>query len=462
MEAALVESAVAERVCPETGAPDPTSAHVRHVSLDQLETRLAPLRVGRARRQDDLAELPLRVVPLASGRFEVADGFKRLERWRAEGAREVPVVVESARSRAQTRVLLLRANAPQRTLSPMDEARVVHALRTEEKLGPRGIATLCGRRTSWVTSRLALAGSLEPGVVARVDAGAVGVSLAHALCGVARSSQEPLVLAAERHRLTGREALALVSAYRASSTDGERRSLLEAPLQVVRPTRGATQGSLAARLEERLARARAALEDLLRFALPEDGLSPSERRRLAAAHRSLLHQLHETARALTVERDRAGSPPEEIRHGRRGSEEARPEPELGAGVEARAEATASKGAHADRGRALEDPRARGPEARDARDRTPDRARPEARPLGARGGGEAGAGRAAGAGEQARSLPAGDRGEGREGPHQREDPPRDPGAGLHRWPDDPPRARPLDPRPACPEEARPLPLRDASG
>ena len=72
-------------------------ARVRHVPVEQLETRLAVLRGGRARREDDLADLPLRVVPLPNGRYEVADGFKRFERWRAEGLCEVPASVAVVR-----------------------------------------------------------------------------------------------------------------------------------------------------------------------------------------------------------------------------------------------------------------------------------------------------------------------------------------------------------------------------
>lgn len=427
-----------------------SDARVRSVPVVDLDTRLAVLRGGRARRRGGLADLPLRVVPLTNGRFEVVDGFKRLERWRAEGAHEVPVVVEAPRTQAAARVLLLEANAPHRTLSPMDEARVVHALRVEDRLGPRAIATLCGRRVEWVTNRLALATGLAPSIAARVDAGAVGPTLALALCGVARSAQESIATAIEKHGLTVREALALVTAFRASASDEERRALLECPLAAVRSQKR-EESSLAARLSERLARARSALTDLRRFVVPDAGLSPGERRRLQAAHRAVLHQLTETARALEGERDEADSSNEVVH----GIERERGE----------AEAAASIAEKALGGGACSPPRARAHEAECPRDRAEDGSRPETRTQRARGNGAAErqpAVSVADEGEQTRPVPGTDRREGRERPDGREDPPRDPRAGLRRKPNDPTRVRPLDPGPARPAQARPLPLRDTSG
>ena len=69
---------------------------------------------------EDLAALPIRVVPCEDGGFEVLDGFKRLESWREQGRQEVPVVLERPGPVEQHKRLLLLANAPPRTLTALD------------------------------------------------------------------------------------------------------------------------------------------------------------------------------------------------------------------------------------------------------------------------------------------------------------------------------------------------------
>ena len=77
------------------------------------------------------------MAPAGDGTYEVLDGFKRLARWRGEGHTHVPVVVEEdARARVVGKARLLEANAPRRTLSPMDEARVVRSLADDDQLSP--------------------------------------------------------------------------------------------------------------------------------------------------------------------------------------------------------------------------------------------------------------------------------------------------------------------------------------
>jgi hypothetical protein len=102
---------------------------LRWVAPGQLRTSLQALRAGGPPAPVDvttgLAPLPLRVVPTADDAYEVLDGFKRLARWRQLGLQRVPVLVEPARSAVEQKAALLAANRPPRTLTPMDEARVV-------------------------------------------------------------------------------------------------------------------------------------------------------------------------------------------------------------------------------------------------------------------------------------------------------------------------------------------------
>lgn len=284
---------------------------VRWAGLDELRTSFAALRRGRvapARRDEaHLAELPLRVVRvgLLPG-YEVVDGFQRLERWRDAGLARVPVVVEATTDAHGAKRLLLAANAPRRTVSVMDEARVVAALR-EEGLGPKTIAKLLGRKPTWVLRRLALASGLAPSVERRVDERRVGPSLAHALLGLRPADQEAVVSAAERHGLRAREALVLVSAVRATSDVRARELLLAAPRALFDRSTPATSG-VAARLEERLRRAQQALSDLAELELGS-GLDEAERRRLVALQRAVFDQLNTLAQRTAGDAAPGKTPP---------------------------------------------------------------------------------------------------------------------------------------------------------
>src|SRR5690606_16446146 len=131
----------------------------------------------------------------AAGHLEVVDGFKRLERWRGQGAQVVPVVIEGSVEPYGAKRLLLIANAPPRTLSVMDEARVMASLRHDDGLGPKSIAGLLGRKPHWVAQRLAMAAGLSPAVERRIDAGRVGPALASALVGLGSGDQEAVLAA---------------------------------------------------------------------------------------------------------------------------------------------------------------------------------------------------------------------------------------------------------------------------
>jgi hypothetical protein len=292
--------------CPGDDVLSESGPTIRFVPIAQLDTHLKAFRSGRKatpERPIRLEELPLRAVETAGGEYELIDGFKRLERWRASGIPEVPVVLETAASGLEQKVALLEANRPPRTLTPMDEARVVQSMRHDDGLGPKGIAHVLGRKPSWVTSRLTLADRLSEAVARRLDTGTVGVTLAHALCALDEDAQDAVCEAIEGHGLKGQESLALVSAYRTCDHAAERRALLSAPLTAVRPSErtAKTRSALCTRLEEKLGRVQSALETIANFTLPDEGLTLPERRRLEAEHRKVIHQLFITAQALAVE-----------------------------------------------------------------------------------------------------------------------------------------------------------------
>jgi ParB-like chromosome segregation protein Spo0J len=201
---------------------------VLDLPIAQLATTLAPLRGRRTDLTSARAPLPLRVAPTAAGMYEVIDGFKRLAQWTRGGATQVPVVVEDAAG-AVAKARLLEANAPRRTLSPMDEARVVRSLADEDHLTPPQIVKLLGRGRAWVDRRLTLGRRLAPDVAAHVDTGRLSATTDTALARLPRGDQKRLAEAVTRHGLRTREAEALLAAWHATADTPTREALLRDP-----------------------------------------------------------------------------------------------------------------------------------------------------------------------------------------------------------------------------------------
>ena len=275
---------------------NPTSGSFCFLPVQQLRTRYAPLRPGAPHRvPDDMAQLPIRVVPTEEGLYEVIDGFKRLAGWRQQGQQFIPVVVEPPGCSADHKRLLLTANCPPRTLTALDEARVVCSLMSEEGLSAASIARRLGRKPQWVARRVEIGRRLSPAAEGKLARGEIGPTLAHALCALSAKEQESVLSAMERHGLKLPEALALISAYRVAD-EPDRRELLRSPLGVLRPEPAPSPAisPTATVLERRLQAIQEALVSLAEFTIPQQ-LAPAEKRRLEARLRSVLAQLQNTA-----------------------------------------------------------------------------------------------------------------------------------------------------------------------
>ena len=278
-----------------------TAANIHFLPARQLRTSYAVLRPGAPLRvPDDVAQLPIRVVPTDDGMYEVIDGFKRLGRWREQEHHLIPVVVEPPGTPADHKRLLLLANSPPRTLTALDEARVVCSLMSEEGIGPARVARILGHKPRWVARRVAIGTRLSPMAEDKLAQGAIGPTLAHALCALSAKEQEAVIGAMERHALKLRETLALLSAYRVAD-EPDRRELLRAPFTVVRPQVPSSPAisPIVTVLESRLEHIREALVSLADFTIPEE-LAPSEKRRLEARFHSVLTQLKNTACAHSI------------------------------------------------------------------------------------------------------------------------------------------------------------------
>jgi hypothetical protein len=190
----------------------PTVAHaagtVTQLSVDQLRTSYAALRGGTPRQKiSQAAELPLRVVPTDQGGYQVIDGFKRLARWRELGLELVPVVIERPASTEDHKRLLLEVNAPPRTLTALDEARVVCSLIDEDGKTEAQVARVLSRKKAWVARRVDIGRRLSPAAEQKLAEAQIGPSLAHALCSLEQKDQDLLLSALDRQGLGHRKPL---------------------------------------------------------------------------------------------------------------------------------------------------------------------------------------------------------------------------------------------------------------
>ena len=132
------------------GSVETTGAQIFFVPFEQIQTSYERFRPGMLPgRSEDLSSLPIRVVAIGKDRFEVIDGFKRLERWHLDGCANIPVVVERSGPPSTHKQMLLQANSPERTLTPLGEGLVVESLTTEDQLSPTAVAKLLGRKKEW-------------------------------------------------------------------------------------------------------------------------------------------------------------------------------------------------------------------------------------------------------------------------------------------------------------------------
>lgn len=274
----------------------PSEADLGYLPSDKLRTSLAHLRPGRPTcRADHLGDLPIRVVVVDDGsHFEVIDGFKRLERWRADGFIQIPVVFEQPGPLAIQKRRLLEANSPSRTVTPLDEGRVVESLIHDDKLTSRAAGHLLGRKPGWVSRRLALATKLSPHAQSKLACRDMGPTLAHFLTTLSHADQDAVLTSISHHGLTVRESTMLIQAFRIADAP-DRRTLLKDPLATVRPPPSPIASSGLSELEQQLDGISKALTELRELRVPSD-FSSAERRRIDALYKRVCREVIEAAR----------------------------------------------------------------------------------------------------------------------------------------------------------------------
>lgn len=270
--------------------------NVRLVAIDRLRTSYMRLRPGAVPpRIEQGSELPLRVAPCpdSTEHFELIDGFKRLGRWREQGATLVPVVVERPARAEEHKRLMLTVNAPARTTTVLDEGRVVCSLLDDDGMTPRQVSRLLGRKPAWVERRRDIGKRLSVGAEELVALGAVGPTLAHALSTLAHEEQDALLESVGKHGLRDRESLRLVQAWAVADAP-DRKQLLRCPRGTVHEAPAATLSSRVVQLEAQLHGICDALRDLAAFQVPAE-LAPAEQRRLEALYRGAMGDVRRLA-----------------------------------------------------------------------------------------------------------------------------------------------------------------------
>lgn len=266
--------------------------------VDVIGTSWSILRFGTTRaKASDLRDMPIRVV-LQDGRYEVIDGFKRLSRWKQAGVKQVPVLVEQSGDGLSPKQLLLEANNPRRTITALDEARVVNSLIEDDGLTVRTVANLLGRRKAWIIGRRALL-RLSLHAQESLSGGRINLMVARLLAAISVEEQDSLLAAIEKHGLRMRESQLLIQTWRTAS-DEERPGLLADPFFKRDQQDSPSHSARLKALEAKLSAIRNALDEFSSLVIPTD-LADVEQRRLHAICASIKSQITQMAQGFKAE-----------------------------------------------------------------------------------------------------------------------------------------------------------------
>ncbi len=297
------------------------ASSMRFIPIEKCCTSYAHLRRGKRLLSeiDDVAVLPIRVVPKDDGAFEVIDGFKRLAAWREQQYTSVPVVIESFCSKEEQKRRMLLANAPRRTVTALDEGKIICSMIDDDGKTAGDIMRLLGKKKSWVARRIDIGRYLSSTAEEKMSCGAMGPSVGHALCALSHKEQDQILVAIDQHGLRAHEALDLISAFRVAD-EKEQKIVLRDPKGQLNQKQAPTLSPCAMQLENKLEDIRQALHDLSDFIIPEE-MAPPEKRRIEAIYRSVLSEVKHMAHALTPER--RAKPMEQDYHGHDNRQEER-------------------------------------------------------------------------------------------------------------------------------------------
>lgn len=214
----------------------------RLVAITDLDERLACYRLSQRLAEAQIAKSlrqygqlsPIVVSVMSDGELVLIDGFKRLR-----AARQLKgfthllarrLEVDQASAKAAMYHLNQFAGRPQQ----LEEAWIVHSLVREDGLSQVDVARLLGRHKSWVNRRLALLEQLAPEAVEQLRLGILSVSLARQLVRLPMGNQQEALRCATHASLTAAELRGVVDLLLSSSTEEQRRLVLDQPRRALR------------------------------------------------------------------------------------------------------------------------------------------------------------------------------------------------------------------------------------
>ncbi len=173
-------------------APERPAAGLLEVAVAEIQPN--PLQPRRIFQEDALAELaasikqhgllqPVVVTRRPGGGYHLIAGERRWRAARLAGLAKVPVVLREASGDGDQLALALIENLQREDLTPIEEARAYHHLRTELGLSQEAIAASVGKERSTVANSLRLL-NLPLEVQELVDAGTLSAGHARALAGL--------------------------------------------------------------------------------------------------------------------------------------------------------------------------------------------------------------------------------------------------------------------------------------
>lgn len=147
---------------------------------------------------------PIVVRERTKGRYELIAGWRRLSASRLAKRKDIPVIVrKSGDDRAFIEALV--ENVQRRDLPALDIARSIRLMReADPKLTEKTIARDLGVKQPWVSNKLRLL-DLEPGIVRKVESGALSESHAKALLSLTKSDRQEFAAAAEKQGWSSRD-----------------------------------------------------------------------------------------------------------------------------------------------------------------------------------------------------------------------------------------------------------------
>lgn len=212
---------------------------VRDVSPEQLELSLARFRlissVSVERMRLSLQQhgqlSPLIAAIQDDGTLCLLDGFKRQRAAVQLGLRSVTVEVVFLNASSMKAQVYLRNRS--RGFELVEECLLIAELHRVDGLSQVAIADLLQRHKSWVCRRLQVMDRISPWLLEEVRLGFLQPGIVRKLALLPRGNQEDVALAVRKQGLGVRETERLIKLYLTAPSDEARRTLLDAPREVL-------------------------------------------------------------------------------------------------------------------------------------------------------------------------------------------------------------------------------------